>query len=101
MDGQPHKDGTTGEQYSARSIIIQYADVEAIPGDPALRVDVSLIGTGKGMLIADGTQVPLQWSRSSIGEPTQFKRQDGSQFSVPDGQVWVQVVPLESQVAVS
>jgi len=27
MDGQPHLDGSTGEQYTASSIIIQFADV--------------------------------------------------------------------------
>jgi Protein of unknown function (DUF3048) N-terminal domain/Protein of unknown function (DUF3048) C-terminal domain len=101
MDGQPHKDGTTGEQYAARSILIQYADVEPIPNDPALRVDVTLVGSGKGLLIADGTQVPVTWTKSSVHEPTTFKRQDGSPFTLPEGQVWVQIVPLESQVAIS
>jgi hypothetical protein len=101
MDGQPHKDGSTGEQYAARSILIQYADVAPIPNDPALRVDVSLVGSGKGVLIADGTQVPVTWTKSSIQEPTTFKRQDGTPFGVPEGQVWVQIVPLEGQVAIS
>ena len=101
MDGQPHKDGSTGEQYTARSILIQYVDVEPIPNDPAMRVNVGLVGNGKGVLIADGTQVPLSWTKSSVREPTQFKRQDGSTFTVPEGQVWVQVVPLETQVAIS
>jgi DUF3048 family protein len=101
MDGQPHKDGATGEQYAARSIVIQYVDVEPIPGDPALRVNVTLVGGGKGLVIADGTQVPVTWTKSSLQEPTIFKREDGSPFNVPLGQVWFQVVPLESQVAIS
>jgi hypothetical protein len=103
MDGQPHKDGATGEQYAARSILIQYVDVQVIPNDPALRVEVSLVGSGHGVLLADGTQVPLKWKKSSIQEPTTFTRDDGGQepFSVPEGQVWVQIVPLEAQVAIS
>jgi Protein of unknown function (DUF3048) N-terminal domain/Protein of unknown function (DUF3048) C-terminal domain len=99
MDGQPHKDGTTGQQYSASSIVIQYADVEPIPHDDAGRVDVGLVGSGKGLLVADGTQVPLQWSRASVREPTQFKRGDGAPFVLPSGQVWIQIVPLETQVS--
>jgi hypothetical protein len=101
MDGQPHKDGGTGEQYSAASIVIEFADVEPIPQDDAGRVDVRVVGSGKGILVAEGTQVPLQWSRASVREATQFKRVDGAPFVLPSGQVWIQIVPLETQVSVS
>jgi len=60
MDGQPHKDGSTGVQYTATSIVVEFVDVEPIPHDDAGRVDVGLVGSGKGVLIAAGTQVPLQ-----------------------------------------
>jgi hypothetical protein len=101
MDGVAHKDGTSGEQYAARSIIVQYADVEPIPNDDKLRVDITLVGTGKATLIAEGTQVPLTWTKNSVDEPTQFKRADGSPFLLPNGQVWVQVVPLDTKVTIS
>jgi Protein of unknown function (DUF3048) N-terminal domain/Protein of unknown function (DUF3048) C-terminal domain len=101
MDGQPHKDGETGQQYAARSILIQWVNVQPIPNDPALRVEVDLVGSGKGLLLADGTQVPLTWSKASVKDPTTFQREDGTPFSVPEGQVWVQIVPLEAQVAIS
>jgi hypothetical protein len=101
MDGQPHKDGETGQQYSATSIIIQYADVQAIPDDPAGRVDIALVGSGNGTLVASGTQIPLQWSRASVRDATQFTRADGAPFALPNGQVWIQIVPLETQVSIS
>jgi hypothetical protein len=101
MDGQPHKDGSTGEQYSARSIVIQYVPVVLIPGDAALRVDVGLVGSGKGLLIADGSEVPIEWSRASVRDATQFTRTDGAPFLLPSGQVWMQIVPLEAQVSVT
>jgi hypothetical protein len=101
MDGIPHKDGSSGEQYTAVSIVVQFADVELIPHDDAGRVDVSLVGSGKGVLIAEGTQVPLQWSRASVRAATQFKRTDGTPFALPTGQVWIQIVPLETQLAIS
>ena len=101
MDGIPHKDGSSGEQYTAVSIVVQFADVELIPHDDAGRVDVSLVGSGKGVLIAEGTRVPLQWSRASVRAATQFKRTDGTPFALPTGQVWIQIVPLETQLAIS
>ena len=101
MDGRPHLDGLTGEQYAASSILIQYVPVVPIPNDPAFRVDVGLVGSGKALLIAEGTQVPLQWSRASVREPTEFKRTDGSPFLLPNGQVWIQIVPVETRVEIS
>src|SRR5438270_5934850 len=101
MDGQPHKDGSTGLQYAAKSIVAEFADVELIPNDDAGRVDVGLVGSGQGVLIADGTQVPLQWSRGSVRDATQFKRTDGAPFALPDGQVWIQIVPLQTQLSVN
>jgi DUF3048 family protein len=101
MDGQPHLDGETGQQYAARSIIIQFADVVPIPNDDAGRLDVTLVGSGKGVLVADGTQLPLQWSRASVRDATQFKRTDGAPFALPSGQVWIQIVPLETQLSIT
>jgi hypothetical protein len=101
MDNQPHKDGATGVQYTATSIVVEFADVEPIPNDDAGRVDVGLVGSGKALLIAEGTQVPLQWSRASVREATQFKRGDGAPFVLPSGQVWIQIVPLQTQLSAS
>jgi hypothetical protein len=101
MDGVPHLDGATGEQYAAKSVVIQFADVEPIPNDDAGRLNISLVGSGKGVLVADGTQVPLQWSRASVRDATQFKRTDGVPFALPSGQVWIQIVPLETQLSIT
>ena len=81
--------------------MIQFADVQPIPNDDAGRVDIGLVGSGKGVLVAEGTQVPLQWSRASVRDATQFKRADGSPFMLPSGQVWIQIVPLETQLGVT
>ena len=101
MDGHPHNDGDTGQQYAASSIVIEFADVQPIPNDDAGRVDVGLVGSGKGVLVAEGTQVPLQWTRASVRDATQFTRADGAPFALPSGQVWIQIVPLETQLSVS
>jgi len=81
--------------------VIEFADARPIPNDDAGRIDVGLVGSGKGMLVAEGTQVPLQWSRASVRDATQFTRTDGAPFALPGGQVWIQIVPLETQLSVS
>jgi Protein of unknown function (DUF3048) N-terminal domain/Protein of unknown function (DUF3048) C-terminal domain len=101
MDGAADKDGVTGEQYAARSIIIQYVAVQPIPGDTAGRVDVALVGSGRGTLVAEGGQVPLDWSKADDQAPTRFRRADGVPFLLPEGQVWIQIVPLETGVEIT
>lgn len=101
MDGQPHVDAVTGRGYIARSILVQYVPVAPIPGDDAGRLDVTLTGSGKAVLIAEGTQVPLTWNRANVFQSTRYRREDGKPFSLPEGQVWIQIVPLETSVAIS
>jgi hypothetical protein len=98
MDGQPHVDAATRRRYAPSSLIVQLVDVRPIPNDEAGRVDVQLIGNGKGLLLAQGTQIPIQWSKGDLSQPTRFRRDDGAPFALPDGQVWIQLVPLEGQV---
>lgn len=101
MDGQPHTDGVTGERYAARSILVQYLPVSLIPGDDAGRLSVQLVGTGSGLLIAEGTAAPLSWSKSGISSPTRWRRDDGATFALPQGQVWIQLVPDEARAELS
>ncbi len=101
MDGAPHVDGGNGSRYAARTVIVQYVDVSPIPNDDALRVDVQLVGSGRGFMLLDGTKVPLTWSKASIKTPTRFRRDDGAPFMLPEGQVWIQLVPLDGETSVS
>jgi hypothetical protein len=101
MNDRPHVDAVTGEQYAATSVIIQQVGVQAIPNDPAGRLEVGVVGSGKAILVAEGTQVPLQWRKTSPRDTTQFTRDDGKPFSLPEGQVWIEVLALEASVQVS
>jgi len=38
---------------------------------------------------------------ASVREATQFKRADGAPFVLPNGQVWIQIVPLQTQLGIS
>jgi hypothetical protein len=101
QDGQPHVDAPSGRRYAPHSVIVQQVSVTPIPNDDAGRVDLGLVGSGRGFLVAEGTQVPLQWSKSSTTEPNRYTRDDGVPFSLPDGQVWIELVPLDAQVQTS
>ncbi len=101
QDGQPHADGASQRRYAPHAVIVQQVQVTPIPNDDAGRVDIALVDSGSGLLLAEGTQVPLQWSQANTRDPTRFARRDGAPFVLPTGQVWAELVPIDGQLAVS
>ena len=99
MDGVPHRDGQTGEQIAPTSVVVQFADVEAIPGDPKLRLDVDLIGGNGDLLVfSGGTQRTGTWSKGGARASARWLDDEDQPLVLPPGQVWVEVVPLGSPV---
>ncbi len=76
---------------------MQFADVEAIPNDPKLRLDVNLVG-GSGDLIvfSNGTRRDGSWSKPAPRSSTKWYDPQGQPMVIPPGPVWVEVVPLDS-----
>ncbi len=101
MEGTPHLDGQTGEQIAPASIVVQFADVEAIPNDEKLRLDVDLVGAHGDLLVfSDGTQRSGTWSKGGARSSTRWLDDQGQPLIIPPGQVWVELVPLGSPIQV-
>jgi len=102
MDGTEHRDAETGEQIAPATVVVQFADVEAIPADPKLRLDVDLVG-GRGDLVvfSRGTRREGTWSKSAPRTSTEWLDDQGEPLVIPPGPVWVEVVPLGSPLTFS
>lgn len=102
MEGAPHRDAATGEQIAPASVVVQFAEVNAIPNDPKLRLDVNLANSG-GPLVAfsGGTRRDGFWSKIDPGSPSIWLDVGGKPIVLPPGRVWVEVVPLDSPLSVS
>jgi hypothetical protein len=99
MDGVPHLDAVTGEQIGAASVVVQYTDVERIPGDPKLRLDMNLVGGLGDLLVFNGArQREGSWSKMEPRASTEWRAADGDALVLPHGQVWVEIVPVGSRV---
>jgi len=101
QEGQPHADGAANRRYAPRSVIVQQVQVTPIASDEAGRVELALVGTGSGLLVAEGTRAPLEWSKASSTDQTRFTRRDGAPFVLPEGQVWIELVAHEAEVEAS
>ena len=101
MEGSAHLDAQTGEQIAPATVVVQFADVEAIPGDPKLRLDVNLVG-GSGDLVVfnNGTRRDGTWNKPAPRTSTQWLDASGNPLVIPPGPVWVEVVPLGSPLTI-
>ena len=93
VDGQPHIDAQDGTQITAKTIIILYVKTWLIPNDKDLRVDMDMVGSGKGLVVSDGKLRDITWSKKSKASAFELKETGGSRLLIQRGDVWVQVVP--------
>ena len=102
MEGSAHIDAASGEQIAPATVVVQFADVEAIPNDPKLRLDVNLVG-GSGDLVVfnNGTRREGTWTKPAPRSSTRWYDPQGQPMVIPPGPVWVEVVPLDSPLTSS
>lgn len=94
---KPHVDeNNTNYQLEAKNIIVQAAAHRVV--DSEGRRNVSLVGSGKGMYITNGSWISITWEKDDRGVPTRFYYEDGTQVKLNPGKTWIQVVPALSGV---
>jgi hypothetical protein len=97
MEGRAHIDAASGEQVAPATVVVQFADVEAIPNDPKLRLDVNLVGaSGQLVVFSNGTRREGTWTKSAPRNSTRWLDDRAQPLVIPPGPVWVEVVPLDS-----
>jgi hypothetical protein len=100
MEGGAHVDAATGEQVAPATVVVQFADVEAIPNDPKLRLDVNLVGaSGPLVVFSSGTRREGTWTKPAPRSSTKWLDNRDQPLVIPPGPVWVEVVPLDSPLA--
>jgi hypothetical protein len=100
MDGSAHRDAVSDEQIAPATVVVQFAEVDAIPNDPKLRLDVNLVG-GSGQLVvfSGGTRREGTWMKPAPRSSTRWLDTHGERLTIPPGPVWVEVLPLDSPLS--
>ena len=91
-----HTDYVTKKQYTAKNIIIAYIDNSYISNDDKGRQNIDNIGSGIGYYITDGYAIPITWSKSGRNEQTVYKKKNGEEIKVNDGNTYIQNAPSNS-----
>ena len=96
VNGSVQKDYVTKKQYTTKNIIISYVDNGNISNDNKGRQELNNIGTGKGYYITDGYSIPITWTKTSRNEQTVYKKLNGEEITVNDGNTFIQIAPKDS-----
>ncbi|MBR2833220.1 MAG: DUF3048 domain-containing protein [Bacilli bacterium] len=92
MSGVAHKDAITGNQYTAKNIIV--TPIESYAYDSYGRQKLNNIGSGEGYYITLGYAIPITWEKSSRSSQTVYKYKDsGKEIKVNDGNTYIQIQP--------
>ncbi|HYY88817.1 MAG TPA: DUF3048 domain-containing protein, partial [Chloroflexota bacterium] len=100
MDGRPHRDGLSGEQLTARNVIVQVVSDAVI--DREGRLDLVQIGEGPAYYFLDGTVMFGMWTKADFGSRTFFWDTAGNLVRLNAiGTTWIQLVPPEASISYS
>jgi len=95
MAGKPHFDKETGEQLTAKNILIIETKHQVL--DNVGRRSVNVYGPGPGYLLQDGKSQKIVWERKN-GAIRAYV--DGRELPLLPGQTWVQIVPTGTKTVI-
>jgi len=98
INSKPHQDSKTLEPITASNIIIQCVPVEKIPSDEEGRLEVGMIGEGIAKIFYGGNYYLTKWVKKSKDHPTVYYDRQGNVINLNQGNIWIHLVPEETNV---
>lgn len=92
--GKQHTDANDKSRLTirAKNVVVQLIPREKVL-DRKGRLQLNIVGRGKGWIAQDGKLVPLTWQKSSASTRTIFRHLNGKEAAFNRGPTWVEVVP--------
>ncbi len=101
MSGKANVDLETGEQYTAKNIIIyQVENYTLSSAGSSGKQGLNSIGNGTGYLVTGGYSVPITWEKTARDEQTVYKYTNGEEIEVNDGNTFIQICPINSDITI-
>ena len=97
-DGKQHIDETDETPIIAKNIIIQEAVTKVI--DKEGRLDIQLVGEGKGKYITNGQVIELKWVKKSRKDKVIYYNLEGEELVLNAGVTWIQVVEPKTEIII-
>ena len=100
MSGKANVDLETGEQYTAKNIIVYKVNNYTLSGENKGRQELENIGSGSGYYISNGYSVPITWEKTSHSGQTVYKYENGEEITVNDGNTFIQIMPTTGTIKI-
>lgn len=101
MSGKANVDLETGEQYTAKNIIVYKVNNYALnDGSSKGRQELDNIGSGTGYYISNGYSIPIKWEKTSHSGQTVYKYETGEEITVNDGNTFIQICPTNADIQI-
>lgn len=88
-DGKLHIDEIDESPVTAKNIIIQEASTKVI--DELGRLEIQVIGEGKGKYITNGKCIDITWKKKSLEDKTTYYNENGDEIKLNPGVTWIQI----------
>jgi hypothetical protein len=95
--GAPHIDAATGEQLTAKNVVLQFSEVRPA-GDRAGHVLYSNEGSGRATILLDGKAINGAWHKDGHTGRTRYFDASGREISFNRGATWVEMLPTTAPV---
>lgn len=98
--GKTHKDAATGEQVTAKNIVVMWAKyTEQNKRDHAGSVtyDITLAGEGKAAVFKNGARIDGTW-KAEKNQPPRFYDENGKEIKLNPGNTWFEVPPTDIKI---
>ncbi|SCG83608.1 putative lipoprotein yerB [Proteiniborus sp. DW1] len=97
-DGKLHIDEIDNGPIVAKNILILEAKTKII--DDAGRMDIQVIGQGKGYYITNGKYINITWKKASVNDKITFLDADGNEIKLNSGITWIQYTKPDPDVEI-
>ena len=99
MSGKANVDLETGEQYTAKNIIVyKVRNYTLNDGENKGRQELENVGSGTGYYISNGQAVSITWEKTSDSAQTVYKYTNGEELTVNDGNTFIQILPEDGEI---
>ncbi len=99
VNGKEEKDWLSGDIRTAKNIIVTFAHNYTTDEDAGYgRQEIENVGNLKGYYITNGQAIEIVCSKASRNAKTVYKDKNGKEIEVNDGNTYIQIVPIDTNV---
>lgn len=102
INGQPHVDRVSGQQYRCENVVVMWARTQPrthLDANGERSLDIMLGGTGQATVLRAGVRFEGAWEAPETAPPS-LKAADGSSIGLSPGRTWFEVVAMPTNIAI-